>query len=107
MKDERKELGKMRNLSPCPSGTNTKHTPYIANWEKSSGGLNIKTAQVRCYCGFSGPERYGDTREKKAVYEWNTRKGAGKDERGEHGIAKKLVEEKQDRRDKKTYLSML
>ena len=59
-------------LKPCPCGLNG---GYITKWvnrsldRKSFGNV----AQVRCNCGFSGPERYGDNCVEEAIKAWNTR----------------------------------
>ena len=60
-------------LKPCPSSLNTKHKPYLAFWNDQHGVLITPTAQVKCTCGFSGPERYGESCRAAAIVAWNTR----------------------------------
>lgn len=72
-------------LKPCPSGLRINHEPYLVLWQKQdfmNANLITPAAQVKCTCGFSGPERYGDSRKKEAIEAWNTRpEPEGKDVR--------------------------
>ena len=47
--------------------------PYLAKWTQEDGELQMPTARVCCECGASGPEGYGDFREKRALDRWNKR----------------------------------
>lgn len=65
-------------LKACPSALNTKHEPYLASWDDQNETLICPTAQVKCACGFSGPERYGDSCRAEAIVAWNTRPAPSK-----------------------------
>ena len=64
---------KERELKACPSGENTKHTPYVMFWDDKHEELICPTAKVSCTCGFQGPERYGENCQEEAIQAWNTR----------------------------------
>lgn len=64
---------KPQTLKPCPSALDTHHKPYLAFWDDQHETLITPTAQVKCTCGFSGPERYGDSCRAEAIVAWNTR----------------------------------
>jgi len=62
----RKEI----KLLPCPfCGQNT---AYIVNPDELSD-LKTNAHFVRCDCGISAPERYGDNAKQEAIDVWNTR----------------------------------
>ncbi len=62
--------GASMKLKICPS---CGQIPYVAKWCEGSRNLNTLVAQVKCACGWSGPERYGPESEKWAVLAWNKR----------------------------------
>ena len=62
-------------LKPCPFCKRGK--PYIARWMDTSKEVFKKVAQVKCNCGASGAERYGEFAAKQATAIWNERVSKG------------------------------
>jgi len=58
----------MQKLKLCPFCGGK---PYSARWTDGIENLMVGVFQVRCDCGVSGAERYGN--EEEAITAWNRR----------------------------------
>ena len=58
-------------LKPCP-GCGSDDV-YICAWTEGMGSLSENVGEIRCDCGFRGPQRFGDNAGEEAIEPWNHR----------------------------------